>query len=157
MPTVVASRRKRSRMTRLRRSCLPRPSGYPANPRRASRLTGGGPARLSGPGAVALTFESAEDLLVVSDSGGNGFEAAAELVDLDGEARECGGVPRAEAVLVDEGAQVGLPVEGRAADPGACRHAREGHRPALRDQLRAGFLDPKRVVFGHVNRCLLGR
>jgi hypothetical protein len=44
---------------------------------------------------------------VAADFGGEGFEALAELVDLDGEAGEGEGVALVLAVLVDDGAQFG--------------------------------------------------
>jgi hypothetical protein len=56
---------------------------------------------------------------VATDLGGDGFEAPAQLVDLDGLAGQGGGVAAAGAVLVDDGVQVGPPVEGDPADPGA--------------------------------------
>jgi len=48
---------------------------------------------------------------VAADLGGEGFEALAELVDLDGEAGEAQGVALVLAVLVDDGAQFGVAVE----------------------------------------------
>jgi len=54
---------------------------------------------------------------VAADFGGDGFEAVAHLVDLDGQAGQGAGVLAAGPVLVDDGAQVGLPVESGAADP----------------------------------------
>ena len=56
---------------------------------------------------------------MAADLGGDGFEAAAQLVDLDGEAGQGGGVVAAGAVLLDDGAQVGPPVKGGPADAGA--------------------------------------
>ena len=56
---------------------------------------------------------------VAADLGGDGFEAAAQLVDLDGQAGQGAGVLAAGPVLVDDGAQVGPPVESGAADAGA--------------------------------------
>ena len=44
---------------------------------------------------------------MAADFGGDGFEAAAQLVDLDGQAGQGGGVAAAGAVLLDDGAQVG--------------------------------------------------
>lgn len=68
------------------------------------------------PRFVPGAFETAQFFLVVADFGGDGFEAAAQLVDLDGEAGQGAGVLAPGAVLVDGGAQVGPPVEGGAAD-----------------------------------------
>ena len=47
-------------------------------------ITGPGDREL--PGFAADAFEAADGFLVAADLGGDGFEAAAELVDLDGEA-----------------------------------------------------------------------
>jgi len=44
---------------------------------------------------------------VAADLGGDGFEAAAQLVDLDGESCQRAGVLAASPVLLDDGAQVG--------------------------------------------------
>ena len=68
------------------------------------------------PGA-AFAVEAADGFLVAADFGGDGFEAVAHLVDLDGQAGQGAGVLAAGPVLVDDGAQVGLPVESGAADP----------------------------------------
>ena len=53
---------------------------------------------------------------MAADLGGDGFEAAAQLVDLDGQAGQGAGVLAAGAVLLDDGAQVGPPVKGGPAD-----------------------------------------
>ena len=91
----------------------------------------------------ACAFETADGFLVAADFGGDGFEAAAHLVDLDGQAGQGGGVLAPGAVLVDDGAQVGPPVEGGAADPRACCDCRErdglpGRRRARRRRPRRG-------------------
>jgi hypothetical protein len=100
---------------------------------------------LSGVFAVSA-FEAAELFFVAADAGGDGFEAAAQLVDLDGEAGEGGGVAGAGAVLVDDGAQVGPPVEGGAADPGEDGYLTEGDGLPGRGELGAGGLDPGQFV-----------
>jgi hypothetical protein len=56
---------------------------------------------------------------VAADVGGDGFEGAAELVDLHGQAGECERIPVPLAVFFDYGAQFGVPVEVGAADAGA--------------------------------------
>jgi hypothetical protein len=61
------------------------------------------------PGFAAGAFETADGLFVATDLGGDGFEATAQLVDLDGQAGQGGGVAAAGAVLVDDGVQVGPP------------------------------------------------
>src|SRR5215472_16354191 len=97
-------------------------------------------------GLTAGAFEAAELFFVAADAGGDGFEAAAQLVDLDGEAGKGGGVASAGAVLLDEGAQVGAPVEGGRAD------LREGGHVLERDGLPGGGvggargLDPGQLV-----------
>jgi len=53
-------------------------------------------------GLAAGAFEAAELFFVAADVGGDGFEDAAQLADLDGESGQGGGV--ASAVLVDDGA-----------------------------------------------------
>ena len=52
----------------------------------------------------------------------------------------------AGAVLVDDGAQVGPPVEGGAADPGAGGYVGEGDGLPGGGQLGAGGLDPGQLV-----------
>ena len=83
---------------------------------------------------------------MAADVGGDGFEAAAQLVDLHGEAGQGGGVASAGAVLVDDGAQVGAPVEGGAADAGARGYLAEGDGLPGCGELGAGGLDPGLLV-----------
>ena len=90
---------------------------------------------------AVCAFEAAELFFVVADLGGDGFEAAAQLVDLDGEAGEDGGVVPAGAVLVDDRAQVGAPVESGAADSGVPGDFGEGDGLAVGGQRGAGSLD----------------
>jgi hypothetical protein len=78
------------------------------------------------PGVAAGSLEAADGFLVATDLGGDGFEAAAELVDLDGQAGQGGGVAAVGSVVLDDGAQVGPPVEGGAADLGAGGDCGEG-------------------------------
>src|SRR5260370_16914366 len=68
------------------------------------------------PGFAAGAFEAAQFFLVVADPGGDGFEAAAQLVDLDGQAGQGAGVLAPGAVFLDDSAQVGPPVGGGPAD-----------------------------------------
>jgi hypothetical protein len=98
------------------------------------------------PGLAAGSFEAAELFFVAADLGGDGFEAAAQLVDLDGEAGQGGGVASAGAVLVGDGAQVGPPVEGGAADAGACGDLSEGDGLPGGGEFGAGGLDPGLLV-----------
>jgi len=83
---------------------------------------------------------------VAADVGGDSFEAAAQLVDLDGEAGQGGGVASAGAVLVDDGTQVGAPVEGGPADAGARGDLAEGDGLPGRGELGAGCFDPGLLV-----------
>ena len=84
-------------------------------------------------GFAAGAFEAADGFLVAADLGGDGFEAAAQLVDLDGQAGQGAGILTAGAVLLDDSAQVGPPVKGGPADPGAGGYFAERDRlPGLR-------------------------
>ncbi len=79
---------------------------------------------------------------MAADLGGDGFEAAAQLVDLDCETGQGGGVVAAGAVLVDDGAQVGPPVEGGPADAGAGGYVGKGDGLPGGGEFGAGGLDP---------------
>jgi hypothetical protein len=95
--------------------------------------------------AAAFTvcaFEAAELFFVAADVGGDGFEAAAQLVDLHGQAGQGGGIASAGAVLVDDGAQVGAAVESGPADAGACGDLFECDGLPGRGEFGAGGLDP---------------
>ena len=94
------------------------------------------------PGFAAGAFETADGFLVAADFGGEGFEALAELVDLDGETGQGGGVVAAGAVFLDDSAQVGPPVEGGPADAGAGGYFGEGDGLPGRGEFGAGGLDP---------------
>jgi hypothetical protein len=97
-------------------------------------------------GFAAGAFEAADGFLVAADLGGDGFEAVAQLVDLDGETGQGGGVAVAGAVLLHDGAQVGPPVKSGPADPGASGYFPERDGLPGRGQLGAGALDPGRLV-----------
>src|SRR6266516_1419389 len=88
-----------------------------------------------------LALEAAEWFVVAADLGGEGFQAGAELIDLDGEPSEGDGVAAALAVFFDKGAQLGAAVEGGAAAPGACGDLGDGDRLAGCLQVLAGLLD----------------
>ena len=79
---------------------------------------------------------------MAADLGGDGFEAATQPVDLDGRAGQGGGVAAAGAVLLDDGAQVGPPVEGGPADAGAGGYVGERDGLPGGGELGAGGLDP---------------
>ena len=95
---------------------------------------------------AACAFQVAKLFLVAADARGDGFEAAAQLVDLDGQPGQGGGLAPAGAVLVDGGAQRVPPVEGGAADARAGGHVPEGDGLPGGGQLGAGGLDPGQVV-----------
>jgi hypothetical protein len=97
-------------------------------------------------GFAAGAFETADGFLVAADLGGDGFEAAAQLVDLDGKAGQGGGVPAAGAVFLDDGAQVGSPVEGGAADARAGGYFVERDGLPGSSEVGAGCLDPGLLV-----------
>ena len=97
-------------------------------------------------GFAAGAFETADRFFVAADFGGDGFEAAAQLVDLDGETGQGGGVAAAGAVFLDDGAQVGPPVEGGPADTGAGGYVGEGDGLPGGGELGAGGLDPGLLV-----------
>jgi hypothetical protein len=94
------------------------------------------------PGFAAGAFEAADGFLVAADLGGDGFEAAAQLVDLNGETGQGAGILTAGAVFFNDGAQVGSPVKGGAADAGAGGYFGEGDGLPGGGQLGAGGLDP---------------
>ena len=93
-------------------------------------------------GFAAGAFESADGLFVVTDLGGDGFEAAAQLVDLDGQAGQGAGILAAGAVFLDDGAQVVPPVKRGPADAGSAGYFGERDRLPGGGQLGAGGLDP---------------
>jgi len=95
---------------------------------------------------AACPFHAAELFVVAADLGGDGFEAAAQLVDLDGKTGQGAGILAAGAVFLDDGAQVGPPVEGGPADAGAGGYFGEGDRLPGGGQLGAGGLDPGQLV-----------
>jgi len=122
---------------------------------RGGRLTGqsrlilwitGGRGGRELPGFAAGAFEAADGFLVTADVGGDGFEAAAQLVDLDGQTGQGGGVAAAGAVFLDDGAQVGPPVKGGPADAGAGGYFGERDGLPGGGQLGAGGLDPGLLV-----------
>ena len=83
---------------------------------------------------------------MAADLGGEGFEAAAQLVDLDGQAGQGAGVLAAGLVLLDDGAQVGPPVEGGPADLRAGGYLPERDGLPGGGELGAGGLDPGQLV-----------
>jgi len=97
-------------------------------------------------GFAAGAFETADGFLVAADLGCEGFEAAAQLVDLDGQAGQGAGILAAGLVLLDDGAQVGPPVEGGPADLRAGGYLPECDGLPGGGELGAGGLDPGQLV-----------
>jgi hypothetical protein len=95
---------------------------------------------------AACAFQAAELFFVVADPAGDGFEAAAQLVDLDGETGQGGGVAAAGAVLLDDGAQASTPVEGGPAKAGAGGDLAEGDGLPGGSEAGAGRFDPSHLV-----------
>jgi hypothetical protein len=101
-------------------------------------------------GFAAGAFEAADGFLVAADLGGDGFQAAAQLVDLDGQAGQGAGILAAGAVFLDDGAQVGPPVKGGAADARAGGDFPEGDGLPGGGELGAGGLDPGQLDPGQL-------
>ena len=83
---------------------------------------------------------------MAADLGGDGFEAAAQLVDLDGEAGQGAGIPAVSAVLLDDGAQVGPTVKRGPADLRESGYFPERDGLPGGGQLGAGGLDPGQLA-----------
>jgi hypothetical protein len=97
-------------------------------------------------GFAAGAFEAADGFLVAADLGGDGFEAAAQLVDLDGQAGQGAGILAAGAVFLDDGTQVGPPVKRGPADARTGGYFPERDRLPGGGQLGAGGLDPGQLI-----------
>ena len=69
-------------------------------------------------GVALLLGHAAELFFVAADVAGDGFERVAELVDLDGQPGEGERFSGLLAVFLDQGAELGAPVEGGPADAG---------------------------------------
>src|SRR5664279_205929 len=96
---------------------------------------------------VALLFgQSAELFFVAADVAGDGLERAAELVDLDGQAGEGERFAGLLAVFLDQGAELGTPVEGGPADAGEGGDGVGGDGCAVGGELGAGVFDAEDVV-----------
>ena len=83
---------------------------------------------------------------MAANLGGEGFEAAAQLVELDGQAGQGAGILTAGPVLLDDDARVGLPVEGGPADLRAGGYFPERDGLPGGGELGAGSLDPGQLV-----------
>ena len=83
---------------------------------------------------------------MTADLGGDGFQAPAQLVDLDGETGQGAGILAAGAVLLDDSAQVGPPVKGGPADLRAGGYFPERDGLPTRGELGAGGLDPGQLL-----------
>ena len=78
------------------------------------------------------------------------FQALAQLVNFDGEAGEGQRLTAADAVVLDQSAQLGMTVEGGPAESSAGGDRRERDGLAGADQLHANLLDLlDQVAFSH--------
>ena len=85
----------------------------------------------------------------MADLGGHGFEALAELVELDSEAGEGEGVLAPLAVLVDDGVQLRAAIKSGPADPGASGNGVEGDLLAGGGEIDTGLLDAGQPLVAH--------
>ncbi|HLZ37210.1 MAG TPA: hypothetical protein VKP64_05505 [Mycobacteriales bacterium] len=79
--------------------------------------------------AFGLSFEAAESFFVAPDVVGDGLEGCAQVRDLAGEPAEGSGLRLASAVFVDDGAELGIAVEGAATE--SCEFGDGGERDWL--------------------------
>lgn len=86
---------------------------------------------------------------VAADPGGEGFEAVAELVDLDGEAGERDRVLAMAAVLGHDGGQLSVSIDRGPADPRARRDRVDADHLARCEQVTTGLIDSSRPIVGH--------
>ena len=117
-------------------------SGYPANPG-----CGFGRLRLQVSQRSWLT-EAAEFFFVAADGGGDGVQCGAEVGDLGGESGEGVGFLAAGAVFFDDGAQVGVAVEGGSPEAGAGGDLVEGDGLSGENDCGAGVLDALAALLG---------
>ena len=80
--------------------------------------------------SARASFEAAETLFVPAHVAGHSLKAAAELVDLDGDAGEGRGVTPFRSVLIDERAEIRAAIERRAVDDGLRNDRVEGDPPS---------------------------
>src|SRR4051812_5174057 len=90
---------------------------------------------------VVLASEAAQLFLVAANLGGNFLEGDAEVSDLRGQLGQRRGFTSAVAMLFDDGAKVGVSVEGGPAEPGAVGDRVEGDRCVVSHDVGAGLLD----------------
>ena len=83
---------------------------------------------------------------MAADVAGDGLERVAELVDLDGQAGEGERFAGLLAVLLDQRAELGTPVEGGPADAGESGDGVGGDGFAVGGELGAGLFDADDVV-----------
>ncbi len=79
---------------------------------------------------------------MLADVAGDGFKRGAQVADLGGQARESAGVGLPGAVLADDGAELGVAVEGGPGQPGAGGDRGEGDRLSSLCEFGRGPLDP---------------
>jgi hypothetical protein len=87
--------------------------------------------------------ELSELFFVAFHDFGEGFDGGAQVRDFGSEAGQGSGVGLPGPVFVDDGAQLLIAVERRAADLGLFGHDGEGDRAARSGELGADTLDPE--------------
>src|SRR5688572_6496412 len=91
---------------------------------------------------AAEAFQSAQAFLLPANLVRDGFECGAEVCYLAAESGERAGLCCVGAVFGDDGAQVGVAVEGGPAKPGGVGDGGEGHLPVGLGEVGAGSFDP---------------
>lgn len=89
---------------------------------------------------------------MAADLCGDGFKSVAELIELDDKSAQSVRFAVADAVLFDDGAQFGSPVEGGFGDTGTLGDSDEGDGLTCFDQLGAGRLNSNgHFFFAHAD------
>ena len=98
--------------------------------------------------SVLWLTEAAEFFFVVPDCGGDGVQCGAEVGDFGGESGQGVCFPAAGAVFFDDGAQVGVAVEGGSPESGAGGDVIEGDGFSGENYCGAGIFDVLSALFG---------
>ena len=85
----------------------------------------------------------------MADFGSDGFEALAELVELDGETGEGEGLLALLAVLGHDGVEFRAAIEGGPPDAGSSSNRVEGDLLAVGGEFDAGLFDPGQPLVAH--------
>jgi len=107
--------------------------------------------------AAGWCFEVAESFFLLSDSVSEGFESGAEVGDLGGEAGEGSRVVGLVTVFVDNRSEVGVAVEGGAADAGVVSNRGERDWLVAGGEFGAGGFDDGEVVAHAVSAMRVSR